>query len=1056
VASIEIRSALGKALVRIYRDRREIMYVVLCSIRMLVWECPSAFTPFLNDFFVKAMDPSFTRLIKLDILSTLALEPKSINAVLKELRTYIRHDDKIFVCASIQAVGKIVELARIVYDRRGGDDGNGGARADANVMALNCLHGLLNLTESSEYEVVVGECVGVMQRILSMLRSDEDGGGTGGVVVVVEDPNQVRSMALRRLVLLLVRSLSSLEKNGCERDDSDDDDADEEEEEEDGIYDMKDKDATSLKRQIILLPTAKVAPALWFIGEWLSTTSSTNTSTTSTKKGKKNKTKKNKTTKTSYTTSDDSSLSLFDNNRDDDNNSGEQQQQRQAMGLELLRLIAKSFPDMDPILKSHSVHFSSKLLLSSHYLTDTNGTTAPLCEYILGMGRVDTNTDVRDRARYESHVLHMAIGLSHDSENMTAAMPSATGNEDITLENARATLLQYDRPPSSWLPIEQRQMKGSNHQMGGGGNSINAFRFGTLSSMVSHRVGGGDGTSNASGGGGVGKAYLHLPEWADEDSPTSLRDPPVQEENTTRMTTKTRNHKNTNQRSKKVKKNKRAAVTPGFYDSDDSEHDSSSSSSSSSGEESTDDATTSNEDSTDEDDESTSSSSSSSEDESSEEESSSEEDTTATDEDDDGGGVAVSNTLLTMGGTDATNNTPPQPLPTMASRGEMNLKSTPSSSDDDDESFSSSDDNESSSSSEEEDKNNNEGIGSLLHIPNSQPPSLIPLPSATTSTKSKSSLTNTTGVESLTSGLEGLVMAPLPKHSATIATAEGEEGDIETNSSEWKTLVRHDLSGGLKLDVRFLRGAVKEREAKECGIVDPTMSGGNIVVCVQIRIENRRSDKRVLRRIRIFKNSNTKATIPTTRTSLPNEIELLQHSQISYSILTLQFASASDREDAISARFDVKSDRGSTSMTIRPPLGEMLSSWNVIGGGSSRRMNDGEFDMAVGRLQGIHQRSTASFSLVPDDDGNDGSFENQMDDTLVKISKAANLNPIGNQMVWNIENQYKLMGRLPASGTQVLILVKCNPKTGVGEIIVCCDNTMALNTIMELLKGSVV
>lgn len=44
---------MGKALVRIHRDRREIQYVVLVSIRTLVKECPSAFTPFLNDFFVK-------------------------------------------------------------------------------------------------------------------------------------------------------------------------------------------------------------------------------------------------------------------------------------------------------------------------------------------------------------------------------------------------------------------------------------------------------------------------------------------------------------------------------------------------------------------------------------------------------------------------------------------------------------------------------------------------------------------------------------------------------------------------------------------------------------------------------------------------------------------------------------------------------------------------------------------------------------------------------------------------------------------------------------------
>ena len=52
VASVKVRSALGKALVRIHRDRREIQYVVLTSIRTLVAECPSAFTPFLNDFFI--------------------------------------------------------------------------------------------------------------------------------------------------------------------------------------------------------------------------------------------------------------------------------------------------------------------------------------------------------------------------------------------------------------------------------------------------------------------------------------------------------------------------------------------------------------------------------------------------------------------------------------------------------------------------------------------------------------------------------------------------------------------------------------------------------------------------------------------------------------------------------------------------------------------------------------------------------------------------------------------------------------------------------------------
>ena len=53
ISSVKARSAIGKALVRIHRDRREIQYVVLTSIQTLVNECPSAFAPFLPDFFVK-------------------------------------------------------------------------------------------------------------------------------------------------------------------------------------------------------------------------------------------------------------------------------------------------------------------------------------------------------------------------------------------------------------------------------------------------------------------------------------------------------------------------------------------------------------------------------------------------------------------------------------------------------------------------------------------------------------------------------------------------------------------------------------------------------------------------------------------------------------------------------------------------------------------------------------------------------------------------------------------------------------------------------------------
>ena len=48
------------------------------------------------------------------------------------------------------------------------------------------------------------------------------------------------------------------------------------------------------------------------------------------------------------------------------------------------------------------------------------------------------------------------------------------------------------------------------------GGKIHVFWFGTLSSMVSHHVGGGDD--------GKGTSYVDLPDWAEVNTPLSLRD----------------------------------------------------------------------------------------------------------------------------------------------------------------------------------------------------------------------------------------------------------------------------------------------------------------------------------------------------------------------------------------------------------------------------------------------------------------------------------------------------------------------------------------------------
>ena len=59
-----------------------------------------------------------------------------------------------------------------------------------------------------------------------------------------------------------------------------------------------------------------------------------------------------------------------------------------------------------------------------------------------------------------------------------------------------------------------------------------------------------------------------------------------------------------------------------------------------------------------------------------------------------------------------------------------------------------------------------------------------------------------------------------------------------------------------------------------------------------------------------MKNSGV---VPTTRTVIPQEIDMLNNSQKSYAIVDLEFAQTSDKDGAIVARFDVvKCDRSST------------------------------------------------------------------------------------------------------------------------------------------------
>lgn len=877
-ASVEIRSMMGKALVRIYHDRREIQFVVLKSIKMLVWECPSAFTPYLNDFFVKAMDPSFTRLIKLDILTALSLEPNSINAVLKELRTYIRHDDKTFVCATIQAVGNITEMAKIVYEREGNRDGNMETRSESNLIALNCLSGLLILIENSEHDAVIGECVHAIERILLFL-------GCGNSCV--KDPNNIQIMAFRKLFLLLLRALSSLDGTESNSDSIDDDL-------------VINSDAFALNGHIALLSTEKITPALWILGEWMSASS-------------------------------------FEN------------KEKKAMLAELLPLLAKSFTRIHTVLKCHAIHFASKIVM----IGKCSHSDKELCEYILAMGRIDVNQNVRDRSRFESLVVHMSVGLKFDTE----ILPKTSVNcERITLESARSMLLRL-KPSSSWLPIEDVEAS-TNFMIDG----TNSFRFGTLSSMLSHKT---------------GDMYISLPPWSEENSSSTLRNPPEQEVMTDNDTVGKKEHgwrSDNNQASND------------FY------------SASSSNDSSTlDDGSMS--DSTGDDDNETNSS-----------------DSTFSNSDE-SSGSSIDSSSSSSDESDQHLNSHAKRLSQTGLHQVIDIVESINSSDESnpyesDESSSSSSSSTHSSEDERMDYNDSNTEESLIDTKIEQKPIVLK------------------DINSNTSDMEGLVMAPL------VLTQDDDiqdKGDIENNSGSWNEMVRYDLSGGLDVNIRFVRGVTRHREAQLLGL-DP--QDPNIIV-LQMKFENRRSDGLAIRRIRVVqRNFTNKNAVQISRVVLPQVIRELGKSQLCYNFLAIQFSEGSDKDNSFISRFDVKSDRGTTQINIIAPICELLE---------PIKMSLSEFELASQKLQGIHQRLTAKFALSPD------TVHSWKEELAKKIRKVAQISFVKDSS----DTCIKFVGTLPSSRLEVLvtIIVKSDAK---GEIIVCCDDALALNSIIKRLKTAVI
>jgi len=178
--SNEERETIGRALVRILRNRPEIQYVVLKSIAVMASERPQMFAPFLRDFFVKGTDAKFNREIKLEILVRLAT-PDSVEEILRELQTYCRGTEKDFVCDAATAAARVAD-----------------ARPEC---ADDVLRGLLDLARSHDRDECRSVDASVVSSALVAIRQLlQQGAG-----VASEDPVIVRRDVVRQVAKMLLK-----------------------------------------------------------------------------------------------------------------------------------------------------------------------------------------------------------------------------------------------------------------------------------------------------------------------------------------------------------------------------------------------------------------------------------------------------------------------------------------------------------------------------------------------------------------------------------------------------------------------------------------------------------------------------------------------------------------------------------------------------------------------------------------------------------------------------------------------------------------------------------
>jgi len=186
-----------------------------------------------------------------------------------------------------------------------------------------------------------------------------------------------------------------------------------------------------------------------------------------------------------------------------------------------------------------------------------------------------------------------------------------------------------------------------------------------------------------------------------------------------------------------------------------------------------------------------------------------------------------------------------------------------------------------------------------------------------------------------------------------------------------------------------------------------------------------------IRRIKVLPRSGSSGN---KKTLCPPEIMELKANETTNAIVIFQFAKMSDREGDIVGRIEVKQGYGgSVPIEFKPSLGELLQPPN-------KAMSVKEYDVALARMQGF-QRVESPYTS-----------SKSMASIGKSLMKQSSFRPIGGAEI-DANKSLRMIGLLPVGKEPVM--VKFEPSSNGGKIIVCCDHVVVINSILSLVKRAV-